>query len=366
MKKIVLIICLALMMPLSMAQHHSHNHPPRGNSSHSNHYHNQQQGTDCSVLFIAEDNETFWVNVDGRNVNGNARPMVLVTNLSQRPHNISITLKRPASESINLQIHPQMGFERYKISFDERSRQLRVIPMYEVHHHPNQGPQPPAQIYPPAPMVCTPEEVNNMCQSISRESFDDRRMELAKLIVKSSNKPFTASQIKQMARCFSFDNAKVKFLKFAYDYCIDPNNYYECVSLLTFTSNKEELMSFLNSRPQQNLYPSHPIPPVAPPVPMICTPEEVNNMCQSISRESFDDRRMELAKLIVKSSNKRFTTSQIKQMARCFSFDNAKVNFLKFAYDYCIDPNNYYDCLSLLTFTSNKEELMEFINSKLR
>lgn len=365
MKRIVLLICLALMIPLSMAQHHSNNRPPRGNSPQSNHYQNQTVNTSL-VLFIAENNETFFVSVDGRNVNSKARRMVMVTNLSCRPHNVQITLKRPTSERINLQIHPQMGFERYRVSFDERNQKLMVIPMYETHHHPNQGPQPPTQILPPAPLVCTPEEVRNMCQSISRESFDNDRLDLAMLIVKSSNKLFKTSQIREMVRCFSSSSSKLKFFKFAYDYCVDPSNYYECVNDLSFNSDKENLLAFLNSRPQPNLHQPQLIPPGVPHAPMVCTSEEVNDMCQSISREPFDDNRLDLAKLIVKSSNKMFTASQIKQMARCFSFDNAKVKFLEFAYDYCVDPNNYYECVNVLTFSSGKDELMRFLNSRMR
>lgn len=245
MKRILLVILLALIIPLTMAQHHPNNRP---------HVHSSSPVKKCTVIFTAENNELFWVNINGRIINKKAQNIVKIHNLPNQLCDVQIVLKHPANERVNLKIVPQIKMDRYVVSYDERTRALKVIPMYESHHHPHQGPQPPTHVVPavppvapPAPMVCSSDEVNEMCKTIKREGFDDNRIEMAKLIVKSKGKLFKASHIKKMANCLTFDSSKLKFLKFAFTYCVDPNNYYECVNALTFSSDKKKLMEFINS-----------------------------------------------------------------------------------------------------------------------
>lgn len=246
MKKALFTILLALIVPLTMAQHH-----PNPHSSFP-----EKKST---IIFAAENNELFWVTINGRNINKRAQNIVKIHNLPNRLCEVQIVLKSPVSGSVNLKITPQIDMERYVVSYNERTRKVQVTPMCESHDHshphPHHGPQPPTHVVPPVPpavphahLVCSSEEVNEMCQSIRRESFDDNRMEMAKLMVKSNGKLFKVSHIKKMANCLTFDRSKLNFLKFAFTYCADPNNYYECVNVLTFSSDKKKLMQFLNSK----------------------------------------------------------------------------------------------------------------------
>lgn len=91
----------------------------------------------------------------------------------------------------------------------------------------------------------------------------------------------------------------------------------------------------------------------------ICTFEEVEKMYQQIRKESFDDTRLSLAKSLV--SHRNLGSHQIKRLTQAFDFDNTKVEFLKFAYASCIDPNNYTDCLEELSFDSDRKRVLEFL-----
>ncbi len=91
----------------------------------------------------------------------------------------------------------------------------------------------------------------------------------------------------------------------------------------------------------------------------ICTFEEVEHWYQQIRKESFDDNRLSLAKSIVKNRN--LGSHQIKRLSQAFDFDKTKVEFLKYAYSSCIDPNNYADCIEELSFESDRKQVLDFI-----
>ena len=56
--------------------------------------------------------------------------------------------------------------------------------------------------------------------------------------------------------------------------------------------------------------------------------------------QSFDSDKLALGKVIVASSN--LTAAQITRLAETIDFSSSQVDFLKYAYHYCVDPVNYY------------------------
>ena len=80
---------------------------------------------------------------------------------------------------------------------------------------------------------------------------------------------------------------------------------------------------------------------------------------QSLQKEWFENNRLTSAKFIIE--NNFFTTAQVKELMQLFSFDDKKLDVAKAAYRKTVDKNNYYQCMDMLTFSSNKEELARFI-----
>lgn len=89
-------------------------------------------------------------------------------------------------------------------------------------------------------------DFNAALQTIAKVSFEDTRLETAKTIL--STNCMSTSQINQLLQKFSFASNKLELAKFAYDYCIDPRNYFKVVNTLTFDSDKQDLNSYLQSR----------------------------------------------------------------------------------------------------------------------
>ncbi|MEM7036086.1 MAG: DUF4476 domain-containing protein [Bacteroidota bacterium] len=84
--------------------------------------------------------------------------------------------------------------------------------------------------------------------------------------------------------------------------------------------------------------------------------------CNSISSKSFSDSKLTLAKQITR--NNCLTAAQIKGITNLFDFESGKLEYAKFAYDYCSDRNNYYQVNDAFDFESSIEELDEYISGR--
>ncbi|MBQ4376705.1 MAG: DUF4476 domain-containing protein, partial [Bacteroidales bacterium] len=58
------------------------------------------------------------------------------------------------------------------------------------------------------------------------------------------------------------------------------------------------------------------------------------------------------------------TAAQIIQLANTLTFENNRLEFLMFAYDFCVDPEHYNAAEDVLKFQSNRNSLREFLRSK--
>lgn len=82
----------------------------------------------------------------------------------------------------------------------------------------------------------------------------------------------------------------------------------------------------------------------------------------SVASKGFDDTRLTVAKQIAKSNC--LTTTQIKDIMSVFGFEETKLEFAKYAYDFCYDKNQYYLINDAFSFESTIEELNTYIESK--
>lgn len=103
----------------------------------------------------------------------------------------------------------------------------------------------------------------------------------------------------------------------------------------------------------------------APPQPVGCInayPMATNNFnsaMSSIRSTSFSDSQLKTAKQVATSNC--LSTSQIVQICRIFSFEETKLDFAKFAYDHCTDPNNYFKVNEVFSFSSSSDDLNNYI-----
>ncbi len=91
-------------------------------------------------------------------------------------------------------------------------------------------------------------EVTMVVNMMKKMSFDDQRLEAGKVCV--TLRPMMADDLLKMAKTFSFDDGRMKFLEYAFAYCVDRENYYIMNECFTFRSNAEKF--FRNIRYERN------------------------------------------------------------------------------------------------------------------
>ncbi len=116
-------------------------------------------------------------------------------------------------------------------------------------------------------------------------------------------------------------------------------------------------------------------PAVGQPTPAAVTPPVKEQGCvraisaadlaagkKSITSSSFSETQMKTAKTFTK--NNCLSVAQIKEIMAIFSFEASKLEYAKYAYDFCVDKKNYYQLAEAFTFSSSQDELNEFLETK--
>lgn len=113
------------------------------------------------------------------------------------------------------------------------------------HHHDPRQDHGPRHGHGPAPRVicATPEQLSMTVQVVGSQSFDDKKLEIAKLAVTLGH--FCTDDLARVAQLFSFDDNRLAFLLYAHAYCEDPQNYPSLRDVFKFQSNYDELIRTL-------------------------------------------------------------------------------------------------------------------------
>jgi len=86
------------------------------------------------------------------------------------------------------------------------------------------------------------------------------------------------------------------------------------------------------------------------------TPEQLTMTLQVLGQQSFDDKKLEIAKLAVTLGH--FCTDDLSRIASLFSFDDNRLAFLLYAHAYCEDPQNYPALRDVFSFQSKYDEMI--------
>jgi hypothetical protein len=87
-----------------------------------------------------------------------------------------------------------------------------------------------------------------------------------------------------------------------------------------------------------------------------------NSALQTIKNQGFDESRLKTAKQI--AQNNCLNTNQIVEICKIFGFEETRLDFAKFAYDACVEPQNYFKVNNVFDFTSSADELNDYISRR--
>jgi hypothetical protein len=91
-----------------------------------------------------------------------------------------------------------------------------------------------------------PASFSKAKDNIASNSFEDSKMTVAKQVTKANC--MTAAQIAEVMGLFSFEDSKLQYAKYAYDFCFNQGDYYEVNAAFTFESSIEDLNQYLESK----------------------------------------------------------------------------------------------------------------------
>ncbi len=108
--------------------------------------------------------------------------------------------------------------------------------------------------------------------------------------------------------------------------------------------------------------------PAPAPVPVGCvnaypmSSGNFSNALNTIKNQSFEDGKLKTAKQV--ASGNCLNTAQIVQICKVFGFEESKLDFAKYAYDFCTEPNNYFNINNVFSFSSSSDDLNDYVQSR--
>lgn len=89
---------------------------------------------------------------------------------------------------------------------------------------------------------------------------------------------------------------------------------------------------------------------------------DFSNAKNLVKKESFEDNKMQIAQQFTRKNC--LSLSQVKEIATLFTFEENKFEYVKFAYDFCLEKSNYYQLNDIFTFSATKDDFNEFLKDK--
>lgn len=240
-----------------------------------------------------------------------------------------------------------------------------------------------------------PTRFSQLKQSIASKPFEDTRLQIAKQAIRGNC--MSTYQVKELMELFTFEGTKLDFAKHCYDAVYDVENYFLVNDAFTFSSSIDDLNAYIQGHPRQpyqypidfvypqNGYPNpayqtggynqggyNPQPQMGfnqhgAPLPQRGCMMPMDNYTfqgakNSISQQSFDDTRMQIAKQVV--STNCMTTSQVKELLGLFTYEKNRLDFAKHCYRLTFDPQNYFQINDVFTYKSSIDELTKYTMSR--
>ena len=292
MKKVFFSILLAVFCVMAFAQNDNDNDQqitiatPQPKAHCQPQGHNFTANGDISLMIVNPSNERFWLYVNGQlytrqstyvakadlNPNFIYNIKVVMDNrtrdkvsanicLGGDGSNIILTLGRSQGHGFFYGNYYQLlwngqrinhGTGNYAYIWSDKSDLYNTVRIaggmdfFPINPIGQPTPQPNMQPTPPMMQPCSNSEFMRIKALVKEQSFEKDRMNVALQAVRGNR--LTADQIAELAKLFAFESDRLQFLKSAYDYCFDKQNYYVVYQTLNFSSSKDELAKYLQGR----------------------------------------------------------------------------------------------------------------------
>lgn len=239
----------------------------------------------------------------------------------------------------------------------EPQQPIRSEPVYVAPHSPINGYN--GRIGCAYPMDS--RNLNTISELLSNESFESNRLKILKQQL--SGQCLSVEQLALLLDNFSFESNKLDIVKSRLENIHDLDNYLALLDLFSFDSNKRDIESHFSKNSNRfvskaslsgpaDIKNANYLGTVGCPMPL--NSSEFDMMYSIVSNESFDSKKTNIVRNSLR--NNCLSVDQIESLAKLFSFDSQRLDFLKFVYGKTYDLDNFQRMESLFSFDSNKRD----------
>ena len=302
-----------------------------------------------TLVIFSEDPTPFFVVVDGVKKNEQGSTRVSIPGIEQSNSSVKVFFEDEGIEPISKNIWWEEAYNdevSYRIVSTKRGYKLRFFSIKKRPAAPvTTSTPPPTQSVQSTTTVTETTTVNrtnnnnnsnsngaSLNMSINVNESSDQSSESSENVNFSMNVNVNETEGKSNAS--NSANANINM-----NVNVNETEEYEEVTTTTTTTTTNEKSSGCN-QPERDIY----------------------NIMSAIKNEDFDDEKMLVAKQA--TANSCLSVDQIKQIMAQFNFDKEKLDFAKYGYQRCFNPDDYYQLNSAFDFGSEKEELDRYIKSQ--
>ncbi|UYZ62179.1 DUF4476 domain-containing protein [Hymenobacter weizhouensis] len=123
-------------------------------------------------------------------------------------------------------------------------RPSRPSPDYDT-HYPDQGPYGNEPAYPAHSYILSPQEADELLQTVQRQSFDDNKLALIREALHETSLP--ADDARRLVSTISFDRNRIELAKYLYTRVADRQNFYRVYDVFQFQSSIREVQQYIES-----------------------------------------------------------------------------------------------------------------------
>lgn len=188
----------------------------------------------------------------------------------------------------------------------------------------------------------------SIAQNVFNQPTDESKFVAIQLAYEQNCMSF--AQIMKLTFLLQSENLRLKTLINSFSKIYDQDNYQSGIVLFSTTALQNEWTAYAKA------YLAPPPPPV-----VVCTTSdaEFKKLNDELKAKRFTDDKRGLVKIWI--NDRCLSVAQIKEISKQFAFGDDKMIVFKGFYAKCPDKNNYYLLVDELSFTSEKENLRNFI-----
>ena len=177
----------------------------------------------------------------------------------------------------------------------------------------------------------------------------------------------SSAQVFQVCQLLGQDAYRIDFAYSSHQRVLDPENFYDVYDSFELFSSAFRLHDLIGGVSVELVPIPQPVPvPEPEPIPVpLCevSAQDMAEIKDLVKSATFKDSMEKQAKMMVKSKQC-FRADQIVDLLSVFSYDDSKLSVAKYAFDYCVDTQNYYRVVNSFSFDSYKNDLTKFIEER--